>query len=263
MAGTLLNWLTEQTSQAGGAAPSFDGTSLNNALAQVDSADNIVKQGDGTIHPVIAQATAEAGTDTNPYLWSAQRVAQAIAALATVANIPVIAKTTTYNVAAGDAGKMVDCTSGTFNVNLLAAATAGDGFALIVRNTGSGLITVTDGGSYSRLVPTGCSVFLTCDGSAYKEIAKGGYEIGDNQTWQDLTASRAVNTTYTNTTGRSIEVAIVGFSGTAVSILCGGVEVGRIDSTTNYDTVSFVVPDNTTYIWNSATGTITKWAELR
>lgn len=76
MAGTLLDWQAEQIAQAGGAAKSFDGASLNAVLAQVDSADNIVKQGDGTVHPVISQATAEAGTSTDPYLWSSLRVAQ-------------------------------------------------------------------------------------------------------------------------------------------------------------------------------------------
>ena len=51
-----------------------------------------------------------------------------------------VAKTTTYAVAAGDKGKLIDCT-GTWTLSALAAATAADGFNVSVRNSGTGVIT--------------------------------------------------------------------------------------------------------------------------
>ena len=50
-------------------------------------------------------------------------------------------KTAAYTVAIADRGKVIAC-SGTFTVTLLAAATAGDGFAVAIANYGTGTITV-------------------------------------------------------------------------------------------------------------------------
>ena len=98
--------------------------------------------------------------------------------------------------------------------------------------------------------------------------------VGIGQTWQNVTASRLSGTTYTNSTGKPIQVAI-GFSqslsgsGTAI-VVVGGVTI----SSTSYGTTaggasmpytfSFIVPNNTTYsITRSGSTSLGTWAELR
>lgn len=92
--------------------------------------------------------------------------------------------------------------------------------------------------------------------------------LGVNQTWQDVTASRAVSTTYTNTTGRPIEVIIgaTSSSDSRVSAQVGSLpEFGSQSySAPGVDaaSVSFVVPPGVTYRLVSITGTLI-WLELR
>jgi hypothetical protein len=90
----------------------------------------------------------------------------------------VLTKTATYAVVAADDGKLIDCTSGTFDVDLLAAATAGAGFAIAVKNSGTGIITVDpdsseliDGISGLVLLPDD-EVLVVSDGSAWKSFAR-------------------------------------------------------------------------------------------
>lgn len=88
------------------------------------------------------------------------------------------AKTTTYAVLAADKGKLIDATSGTWTLSLLAAATAGDGFNVSVRNSGTGVITIdpnlteTIDGSTTLAVNAGESVLIYCTGTAWVTIGK-------------------------------------------------------------------------------------------
>lgn len=95
--------------------------------------------------------------------------------------------------------------------------------------------------------------------------------IGDGQTWQNLTASRAFNTTYTNTTGRPIAVAVTGYSsagsGMAVVALVNGTQVYRGSWGYGSSTpcaVFFIVPPGATYsVAPNGSGSLESWAELR
>lgn len=95
--------------------------------------------------------------------------------------------------------------------------------------------------------------------------------IGDGQTWQDVTASRALATTYTNTTGRPILVSVSMYTvnSTGVSQLLvdsvvvakHGATIGGNANSNLYTQMTAVVPSGSTY---RATGTvISTWAELR
>lgn len=94
--------------------------------------------------------------------------------------------------------------------------------------------------------------------------------IGDDgQSWQDVTGSRAINTTYTNTTGRPIQVSICVTNSTASSavldLLVDGVLVyTNLGRTTYYNffQIAAIIPAGSTYATQSATG-MTGWAELR
>ena len=95
--------------------------------------------------------------------------------------------------------------------------------------------------------------------------------IGVNQTWQDVTASRAIGTTYTNSTGKPILVAITytNSAGTSVQGLTINGVVTYASGVTTAGTsgagFTLIVPNGATYVTVSNTGTMTKvtWNELR
>lgn len=107
------------------------------------------------------------------------------------------------------------------------------------------------------------TLFDDADAAAAQTTLNG---FGYNQTWQDVTASRALGTTYTNTSGRPIEVFInLDDNGATVgvSITIGGISWTTADPGSQaFMTPSFVVPPGNTY---SVTGgsTLRKWLELR
>lgn len=94
--------------------------------------------------------------------------------------------------------------------------------------------------------------------------------IGEGQTWQILTASRAYNTVYTNTTGRAIFVSVTNSAGNSGSanILIDGVITARTQGQTGATNVqgsaSVIVPDGSTYeVVTSGSNILVYWLELR
>lgn len=89
--------------------------------------------------------------------------------------------------------------------------------------------------------------------------------IGVNQTWQNVTASRAAGTTYTNSTGKPIQVnIIVNQNNAGNSLTVGGIVVATSVIVSGYSlpqTVSAIVPAGTTY--SLSAGTFSSWLELR
>jgi hypothetical protein len=92
-----------------------------------------------------------------------------------------------------------------------------------------------------------------------------GTGVGVGQTWTVLTASRAVTTNYTNSTGKPIYVGIsvYGIDGEYGTLLVDGVVVGAIEATAayNHSQVSAVVPNSSIYSFTGAR--INTWSELR
>ena len=88
--------------------------------------------------------------------------------------------------------------------------------------------------------------------------------LGVNQTWQDVTASRAFGVTYTNTTGKPIMVSISisnenkkrEFTLDSIVFVVGEVSAAYYHTST----CSFIVPNGSTYSYNS---TFVTWAELK
>jgi hypothetical protein len=104
------------------------------------------------------------------------------------------------------------------------------------------------------------------------QIATKSDVIGVGQTWQNVGASRATGTTYTNSTGQTIMVAITGlFTGTVAFanwLEVGGVVVARVGggpTTANMPAYAYaIVPAGATYKLNTVTGvSFNYWAELR
>jgi hypothetical protein len=101
--------------------------------------------------------------------------------------------------------------------------------------------------------------------------------LGYGQTWQDVSGSRAVGTTYTNTTGKPIQVQVTSSSGVGnntARLTINGIIVSSFKDN-DYYTASLVTPHNVTNmgivppggtysITNGTSGTaIQYWAELR
>lgn len=87
--------------------------------------------------------------------------------------------------------------------------------------------------------------------------------IGIGQSWQDVTSSRMVNVTYTNTTGRTIAIAIdsSGNGSTGGALLVDGMQVCW--GTANPQATPFfsIIPPGSTYRFNHTS--FTRWTELR
>ena len=100
-------------------------------------------------------------------------------------------------------------------------------------------------------------------------VALTSQVIGVSQTTSNLTASRALNTTYTNSTGKPI-VAYCCISNASASALMmnaiDGVTIyGGVDPTAGaYYSMTLVVPIGSTYLFNmNGTPTLQLWVETR
>lgn len=91
--------------------------------------------------------------------------------------------------------------------------------------------------------------------------------LGVSQTWQDVKASRAYGTTYTNSTGRPIYVYVyssIGTNGTFTITVNGVTWGGYHYAAGNCGTPTFIVPSGGTYsISTTASLTVANWMELR
>lgn len=110
------------------------------------------------------------------------------------------AKTAAYTVTASDRGLVIDATTGTWTLALLAAATAGAGFTLALVNSGTGVITIDPNGSETIdggttvSIAKGGAVILACNGSGWSTL----HMPGPAQTSAvDPTAGRVLRS-YTN-----------------------------------------------------------------
>ena len=100
----------------------------------------------------------------------------------------------------------------------------------------------------------------------------GDYALGVGQTWQSLAGSRALNTTYQNTTGRPISVSVVtqpggsattSFEVSPNSDMSSSVVISRQRDINGPTTDSGIIPNNIYYRLNLGNGFISTWAELR
>jgi len=101
------------------------------------------------------------------------------------------------------------------------------------------------------------------------QFVSSSIPVGVGQSWQNVTSSRALNTTYTNTTGRPIMVAVAVYqssAGIGINMQLNGVgfNAHQDNSSSGGGCFSFIVLNNDTYYIPSETGkSINRWLELR
>lgn len=153
------------------------------------------------------------------------------------------------------------------------AVTAGS--TCIIRATAANVVEVV-GYVESSLIGTKVTAFaktLLDDADAaaaratldvYSKEEANGIAIGVGQTWQDVTASRSAGTTYTNTTGRPIQLSVT-FDPIGHTTHFQVNDVGVLPSNdVGYYHVFCVVPAGATYRLGSIGSVVNlKWAELR
>jgi hypothetical protein len=149
----------------------------------------------------------------------------------------------------------------------LAVADGGTGVSTISANA----VVLGNGTSAIQTVaPSTSGNVLTSNGTTWTSAALN--VVGLNQTWQDVTGSRSAGTTYTNSTGKPIQVNISGRSNSTTCVLTlivGGVSVHEAyfvfntGSQSSPGTLTAIVPAGSTYSVTASFFSIQIWAELR
>ena len=169
------------------------------------------------------------------------------------------------NLSAAKSGSNSDITSLSGLATPLSVGQGGTGSA----NLTSASVLIGNGTSAVTGVAPGTSGnLLTSNGTAWTSTAP--VAIGVGQTWQNVTSSRVTGTTYTNSTGKPIQVNVVmgSYTDAAVymTLTVDGLDVakygyGRAGAGSNGNgTCTAIVPNGSTYV---VTGTWTYWYELR
>ena len=113
---------------------------------------------------------------------------------------------------------------------------------------------------------------LVVDAAGKVTFPAGSEMLGVGQTWQDVTSTRSVGTTYTNTTGKPIQVSVYGVMGGANAdalLEIGGRGACRFASgawpVNSHVTLMGVIPLGGAYKVITITGGFTPlaWLELR
>lgn len=91
--------------------------------------------------------------------------------------------------------------------------------------------------------------------------------LGYGQTWQNVTGSRALSTTYYNTTGKPISVVVhlTATAATAATMIVNGVSLigTHLSATSAQGSVTAIVPPGASYSSAPSSATLTNWYELR
>jgi hypothetical protein len=168
------------------------------------------------------------------------------------------------------------------NLNTSGQLDATDGLSgvLPVSNGGTGQSSLTannvligNGTSGITSVAPGTSGnVLTSNGTSWSSQAGAG--IGVGQTWQNVLASRAQNVTYTNSTGKPIQVCAAGdgnvFGDVNIQLYINGLltdvsMASEGSSGGGVGNVSGIVPNGSTYLvnFNGGSPSLILWTELR
>ena len=165
----------------------------------------LVKRNDGADW-ITEGAINETANTYTPYF---QGAAIGTAALS---NTNVLDKTGACTAAAADRGKLIDCSTGTWALTLSTPGTLGDGWYCGVRNSGSGVITVTPAsgninGASNVALSTGASCLVFCNATGFFTVGLSSENIvEDTDTGDGSTVAFTLSATPTGTTDQDIHV---------------------------------------------------------
>ena len=151
------------------------------------------------------------------------------------------------------AGLHIQTSNTTAGNAILAMTTSGDADVQITKVRGAAGISVTDGSG--TLAPVSVSA-ATLGGHA----VNFSQAFGMGQAWQNVAASRASGTTYTNSTGKPIFISVSETGDGVKNLTISGILVGYSSSTGNDYPITGIVPSGANYVF---TGNFGYWTELR
>lgn len=134
---------------------------------------------------------------------------------------------------------------------------------IIIKNPdvgGNGLLVKAEGGAYLadfRDLSEVSKARITASGEVQAPNI-----FGYSQSWSNVTASRSAGVTYTNSTGKPIEVAITFNTGSNKYIYVDGNIIGQLNDGDLRLFFTFTVPNGSTYAIESGS-TIDRWMEFR
>jgi hypothetical protein len=240
-----------------GCAPSGINNAIRDVMAQIKDmqtgadGDNFVVGGNLTVNGTTTLATPlpVASGGTGATTSEASRAALGLGTLST------------------QAANNVAITGGSITgITDLAVADGGTGSSTLTANA---VLLGNGTNALQTIAPSTSGNVLTSNGTTWTSATPAG-GIGIGQTWQNVAGSRALGTTYTNSTGKPIFVYIVvQLSGNGDTMLTlNGISLDGPSSSApafQYIPCSFIVPDGNTYNLSVQSGTvgITSWAELR
>jgi hypothetical protein len=158
----------------------------------------------------------------------------------------------------------VDITGGTIvGITDLAVADGGTGRSTLTANA---VLTGNGTSGINSVSPGTSGNVLKSNGTAWTSAALSISGLGLNgETWR--TTSNALNTSYTNSYGYPIMVAVTttSGSGTYISAVVGGVTIqtNGTHAATELNTLTFIVPTGATYQVTAVGESLNIWAELR
>ena len=136
----------------------------------------------------------------------------------------------------------------------------------VVYNGTAFYITANAGGyAHSVTPPSGDNSTKVATTAFATSLVGAGTIGGSAQAWYDESGSRAINTVYTNTTGRPIMVCVMFDAGSSWDVGCAvnGVNIGGTGGNGTPGGTSFIVPAGGTYEVTGSGETISAWGELR
>jgi len=166
----------------------------------------------------------------------------------------------------GNAATATTATTATTANNVsgtVAVANGGTGTTSLAANN----VILGNGTSAVQTVAPGTSGnVLTSNGTTWSSQTPSG--LGINQSWYNVSGSRSLGTTYTNSSGNPIQVlAAINVSGgsSTAFVNVGGISVQEIGSSNEQfvASISFIVPNGITYSISGSSASIQSWAELR
>ena len=221
-----------------GAAINYGGVTLANA---VTGTGNMVLSASPTLTGTPLSTTAANGTSTTQIATTA------------FVNAAVTIATGSLGTMSTQNSNAVTITGGTLNG--VTGTNAGLTVGTATNATNATTSTTQSAGTNNTSIAT----------TAFVQAATFGSSA---QSWSDVTGSRSFGTTYTNSTGKAIMVAVTAQFGTSSNLygIVGGVTVIGTFAHANTEggNISFIVPDGATYSVTTSGGLSSViWTELR